>query len=111
MGILKFFIAIILTYIFSPILFIYGTIANIKDLNTYYSNLALAKDKYGNVLGSSLFNKLLIRNDSNSYKYGDPDESISVVSAINLNRGTLKDLGYDLCNILIKLKDSAFNNK
>lgn len=107
MGIIKLFIVIILKLIFAPPLFILGSIINIKNLNTYYTNLAKLEDKYGNVLGAPMFNLLLITKDG--YKYGDPDELISIVTAINKNKGTLRILGKYLTNILTSFKDSAFN--
>ncbi len=108
MGSLKLFISLLLKLILSPLLFICGSIINIRYLNTYYTNLSKSEDKYGNVLGAPVFNKILIT--KSGYQYGDPDELISIVTAINKNRNTQTKIGIILDKILIFFKDSAFNN-
>lgn len=60
--------------------------------------MALSIDQFGNVMCSSMFNRLLI--EKNGVKYGGEDMTISYITAMNRNKGTLKVCGIILAVLL-----------
>lgn len=100
MGYVLLFIASLLKWIFGPFLYICNNIIALYkgEWNEYNTNLAIAKDQYGNALGKYLFNFILIKN--NGYKFGNIDETISSVIGKNKIGNTLNLLGRFLDKIL-----------
>ena len=99
MGIILFIVASILLFIIALPMIIVSAILDFKNFDKYMYNLAFSIDQLGNVLCSTVFNKVLIKNES-TYKYGDPDKTISHVTGVNKVQGHLKPLGKLLAWIL-----------
>ncbi len=68
------------------------SLITIKDDNKYNRDLALAKDRYLNVLLAPIANKLLITKDC--YKFGNPKETMSSVIGKNFLTSTLTKKGF-----------------
>lgn len=73
-----------------------------KRFNTYFMNMAISIDQYGNVAMSPIFNAILIKKHSVN-KFGNVDETISSVLGKNQQKGTLARIGRGLNNILMWL--------
>lgn len=97
-------VADLLEWILHPFLYAISLIILIckgdkQALINYNYNLGLAKDRYGNVLIAPIGNAgVLIKKDS-PYPYGDPLETISAVSGINIE-GNYATGAKTLCKIL-----------
>ena len=83
MGFILATIAVLLTYIFSPFLIIYGmvTSCSLRTMNDYFLDIAVAVDRLANVIGGPFFNHAAI--NYKGYKFGDGKETIS--SALGKN--------------------------
>lgn len=93
MGILLAFISVILLYILSPLLIIYSIFAasSFKSISDHFYKIAVSIDQLGNVIGSDLFNDIMISKDG--FKFGNEDETISSVLGRNYKTNTLKTTG------------------
>jgi len=100
-GLILSILSSVLKWILQPIAYIFGCIITlcIGDFNHYNTQLAIAKDRYGNVLCSHLFNYLLIT--KKGYKFGNGKETISSVIGKNKRDKTLSLIG--------KLLDSSLD--
>ncbi len=104
MGVILLLIAVLLSILLFPIGWIYTFItfrAKPGRLNLYAKTIALSIDQLGNVVLSNLFNDLLIQ--SNGYKFGNEDETISKVLGVNKYHKTLKPWGVWLSNVLNRI--------
>lgn len=92
-------ISSILKWALQPILFTYGIIRSLSKglLANYIYDLAVAKDKYGNVVGQYLFNDILIHKEG--VKFGS-HFTISSVLGENERDNTLTGLGRFIANTL-----------
>lgn len=99
MKVILFIVASVLLFILAIPMIVLSAIIDLKHFDTYLYNLAFSIDQLGNVLCSTVFNKVLIKNES-TYKYGDPDNTISHVTGVNKVQGHLKPLGKLLAWIL-----------
>lgn len=70
---------------------LYGALTT-KDFNKYNRDIALSKDRLGNVILAPLLNKLLITKDG--YKFGNGKETISSVIGKNYLTLTLTKKGF-----------------
>jgi hypothetical protein len=99
MGVILFFIAIILLVVLECISFIVYWI-NKGNTKGYWLSAAKDVDKFGNHHFRYLFNKCLIK--TNGYKFGNINETISSVLGKNLKSNTLKRLGRIVVFLLTK---------
>lgn len=84
--------ASILKLTLTPFGYIYGVIRASKEQRQEYNlDLAILKDKYGNVLLQYAMNDILITKEG--YKFGHPDETISSCVGKNKVKGTLTKYG------------------
>ena len=102
MGLLLTILAYIMLTILAPIGIIWSIIAGTKD---YFWNIAISLDQLGNVICSAPMNFLFIQSYS-SYKFGNPDETISSVLGKAQLNDRLKPLGRWLVMFLAKQDDN-----
>lgn len=102
------FILLILAIVLAIPLFIIGWLYSlitlrlkIKRLNNYAFTIALSIDQMGNVVMSNLFNAILIQ--KGGYKFGNPDETISLVLGVNKRIEMLTFTGKLLAELLNKI--------
>jgi 8-oxo-dGTP diphosphatase len=105
MGIILYLVSYILNFIFTPFVIIY-TLCRKWNTDYYFTQIAIATDKKGNIICQYLFNDILIKKDG--YKFGQDGETISFVLDKNFQEKSLTLLGSGLSYILRKLKDPAF---
>lgn len=123
MGFLLFILSsvleIVLGVIFGSINFVWHLIAfkwkdGWRKLDKYSLHMALAKDQYGNVMLKTPMNKILIKGEG-KYYFGDEDDTISYVTAMNYFKGTSTKFGAWLGRVLNKVDDGhmekAIDNK
>ena len=110
MGLILLLIASILKWILTPVAYCYGVICAILkgELKEYNTNLAIAKDQYGNALCEYLFNQLLIT--KGGYKFGNRKQTISAVLGYNKIYNTLTKLGLLIVNILNNIEKNHVEN-
>lgn len=115
-GLILYIVSVLLAAIFLPMGIGFGLLVcfyqcrflgGLKKADTKLLNLAIALDQYGNDAGAELLNAVLITKDS-VHRYGNISETISHVTRLNKDAGTLTKTGKILATILISLKDSAF---
>ena len=118
MGYILTGIALILIAILSPFVIVYTTVkyAIKNNLETWYAlmdkynfTIAISLDQLGNVMFQELFNDILITKDA-EMKFGDEDETISIVLAANYENDTLKTTGKILVYILELLDKGHIKN-
>ena len=107
-GFVLFVISAIIASVLGPVAFVYTILRSIfrmsrTELQMLFGRLfyfmAYSIDQFGNVIGQYLFNDTLITKDS-TYKFGNPDVTISAVLGMNKKNKTLSKLGTYICNIL-----------
>ena len=96
-------IAIILLYLFLPIVVIFYIIkylltGNKRELKVWFYRSAREIDVFANVVGSDLFNAIFLVDQG--YKFGNPKETISSVLGKNQRDKTLSLAGDGLRRIL-----------
>jgi hypothetical protein len=84
----------------SPILFTYSVYraAKNKQLNSYFNQLAVIIDVFGNVLGQHLFNRILKK--PGGYLFGNRRDTISYAMGINKKFDNLSKFGKRIEKIL-----------
>lgn len=102
-GLLLFFISIILLLITGPLGLIYGffhtlVTKGIKGLGEYLLQIAISIDQLGNVLMQHLLNMLWIK--KGGYRFGNRDETISSALGRNKNLGSLTLMGRAVDRVL-----------
>tara|TARA_B100001778_G_C18256526_1_gene480253 strand:- start:209 stop:598 length:390 start_codon:yes stop_codon:yes gene_type:complete len=100
-------VAIILLYLFLPVVVIFYMIkylltGNKRELKVWFFRSAREIDVFANVVGSDLFNAIFITNGG--YKFGNPKETISSVLGKNQRDKTLSLAG-DLLRWILDLID------
>ena len=103
-GFLLLILAVLMSLILFPIGWIYSLITfklSFKKLGGYWYVMAVSVDQLGNVVMSTLFNKILIR--KYGYKFGDEDATVSMALGVNKKMGTLKPLGKFIADVLNKI--------
>jgi len=110
MGFILFLIASIIKWLFAPIGYFIGCVFSLfkREFNTYHTDLAIAKDQYGNAICKYIFNWLLIKKQG--YCFGNVDETIGSVIGKNKVRGTLTRTGKVL-DFLLELCESDHSIK
>lgn len=102
-GILLFFISIILFVLTAPLGLIYGllrkfVVKGITGIGEFCLKIAISVDQLGNVLMQHLLNTLWIK--KGGYKFGNRDETISSALGRNNKLGTLTAFGKSIDRIL-----------
>jgi len=93
MGALLYIIASFIKWALTPLLYGFGFVISIykHEGSKWHEQLAISKDRYGNVLGQYLMNWLLITKAG--YKFGNGKETISSVLGKNERDNTLTLFG------------------
>jgi hypothetical protein len=110
-GLLLSIVSSVLTWVFQPIAFVFGCIVALckKEFGYYNQQLAIAKDRYGNVLCQYIFNAFLRK--EKGYKFGNGKETISSVVGKNKKANTLTMIGKMLDAVLDKFeKNHSINS-
>ena len=100
-GFLLMIIAIVLSAVLMPVGYLYTMITfrfSVKKLGAYWKIIAVSIDQLGNAVCANLFNDLLIKKEG--HKFGDEDETISMVLGLNKASKTLLPLGKALAGLL-----------
>tara|TARA_R110000868_G_scaffold21640_10_gene89821 strand:+ start:21340 stop:22155 length:816 start_codon:yes stop_codon:yes gene_type:complete len=105
-GVLLFFVSIILLVITAPLGFIYGLFHSfftkkITGIGEYFLKVAISIDQLGNVLMQHFLNVLWIK--TGGYKFGNRDETISSALGRNKQLKTLTGFGLFIDTILDKI--------
>jgi hypothetical protein len=103
-GFILLVIAVVMSVVLYPIGLIYSLITfrfSFKQLGRYWFVMAVSVDQLGNVVMSTLFNDLLIR--KYGHKFGDEDQTVSMVLGVNKKMGTLTRLGKFIADVLNKI--------
>lgn len=104
MGLILYFIASILKPVLHIVNFLLVLAKNknkrgfFKQMDSYFFDSALDKDKFANREFRTLWNIILIK--KSGYKFGNPNETISSVLGKNQRDNTLTGTGRFLCGIL-----------
>ena len=103
MGVILNILASILKWVIQPFSYIYGAIISLSkgEFNKWNKDLAISKDRFGNILIKYIANQILITKEG--YKFGNYNDTISKVLGKNKKQNTLTKLGVFLCYILNKL--------
>ena len=113
---LLFGIAFVLLVTTTPIGFVYALLRQLffgkaKTLQIYFIEVALALDNAGNVIMQHLLNDTLLIKNTNTYQFGNKNETISSVIGKNHLTNTLSPLGKALNAFLNYIdKDHSFNS-
>ena len=103
-GFILLIIAVLMSIVLYPLGLVYSLITfrfSFKQLGSYWFVMAVSVDQLGNVVMSTLFNDLLIR--KYGHKFGDEDQTVSMVLGVNKKMGTLTKLGKLIADILNKI--------
>ena len=104
MGILLLIVAlfgILITGILAPITFVWIWIAyGLKEALKYYGDIALSIDQTGNVYLKEALNRWTTGKNVNEYHYGDEDDTISYVTAMNFYKGNSNKFGKGIGKLL-----------
>jgi hypothetical protein len=103
-GFILLIISILMSIILYPLGWIYSIITfrgSLKKLGSWWFIMAVSVDQLGNVVMSTLFNDILIR--KYGHKFGDEDQTISMVLGVNKAIGTLTKLGKLIADLLNKI--------
>ena len=98
-GFLLNILAGILLWLLRRVAWLYGALFS-GDFNKYNKDIAVTKDRLGNVICAPLLNRLLITKDG--YKFGNGKETISSAIGKNFVKGTLTKHGMFWYNFLEK---------
>lgn len=102
-GLLLFFISIILVVLTTPLGFLYGIFHSLfnkgfSGIGEFLLQIAISIDQLGNVVMQHLLNILWIK--KGGYKFGNRDETISSVIGKNKQLNTLTFFGKNMDKIL-----------
>ncbi len=103
MGLLLFFISLVLMLITGPLGFIYGIFyalftQGFSGIGEFLLKIAISVDQLGNVIMQHLLNLLWVKKEG--YKFGNRDETISSVLGKNKQNNTLTVFGKSIDKIL-----------
>lgn len=106
-GLILFIVAIILTVISSVVSFLYHLFSGkwkrgTKKLSDWFTVLALSMDQFGNGSTGEFFKVLFIKKSKRStcYDFGNIDETVSFVLALNKRMNALNKFGRIIALIL-----------
>lgn len=105
-GFKLFLVAVLLSTLLIPIGFLYAVIRRRKALDLFFLNLAVTIDQTGNVFCADLFNRTLLKQRTDVYLFGNPDETISSVLGKNFLNNSLSKTGMILNKLLSFLDDN-----
>ena len=100
-GFILLVIAVLMSIVLYPLGWIYSLITfrlSPKKLGSWWFVMAVSVDQLGNVVMSTLFNDIMIT--KYGHKFGDEDQTISMVLGVNKAMGTLTKLGKLIADIL-----------
>ena len=103
-GFILLVIAVLMSIVLFPIGWVYSMITfklSFKRLGGYWFVMAVSVDQLGNVVMGTLFNKLL--RTKYGHKFGDEDQTVSMVLGVNKKMGTLTKLGKFIADLLNKI--------
>jgi hypothetical protein len=103
-GFILLVLAVLLSIVLYPLGWVYSIITfrgSFKKLGSYWFVMAVSVDQLGNVVMSTLFNDILIR--KYGHKFGDEDQTVSMVLGVNKAMGTLTNLGKFIADVLNKI--------
>ncbi len=101
-GVFIFFVALIPTVFFTIIGIVFGFIyfvftfkweTGLLKSGAYFYKMGLAIDQFGNVSMHPLFNVIMVKRQFNFHPFGDEDDTISYVIAMNHKNDTLSQFG------------------
>tara|TARA_R110001632_G_scaffold125931_3_gene239427 strand:- start:1747 stop:2100 length:354 start_codon:yes stop_codon:yes gene_type:complete len=105
LGFILLIIAILMSVILFPLGWLYSLFTfklSIRKLSGYFKAIAISIDQLGNVVMANLMNDTLIKD--NGHKFGDPDETISMVLGLNKREKSLTNMGIRIADILNKIE-------
>tara|TARA_R110000787_G_C13289230_1_gene433405 strand:+ start:357 stop:710 length:354 start_codon:yes stop_codon:yes gene_type:complete len=105
LGFILLIIAILMSVILFPLGWLYSLFTfklSIRKLSGYFKAIAISIDQLGNVVMANLMNDTLIKD--NGHKFGDPDETISMVLGLNKREKSLTNMGIKIADILNKIE-------
>jgi len=115
MGLILFIISLILlgllcatSWIFTPCYYLlrFKWIDGLFNLNSHFKKLAISIDRFGNIsCGAQLRLMFLKRKCENEYRFGNENETVSYVLAINQVRGNLSWIGKLMVDLLDEFDD------
>ena len=100
-GFILLLISVIMSIILYPLGWVYSLITfrgSFKRLGSWWFVMAISIDQLGNVVMSTMFNDILIK--KYGHKFGDEDQTVSMVLGVNKAMGTLTPLGKLIADIL-----------
>ncbi len=103
-GFLLLVLAVLMSIVLYPLGWLYSLITfrlSLKKLGNYWFVMAVSVDQLGNVVMSTLFNDLLIT--KYGHKFGDEDQTVSMVLGVAKKMGTLTPLGKFIADVLNKI--------
>ena len=104
-GFLLLVLAVLISIVLYPIGWIYSMITfkmSFTRLGKWWFVMAVSIDQLGNVVMSTLFNDILIK--KYGHKFGDEDQTVSMVLGVNKAMGTLSKMGKLAAKILNKIE-------
>ena len=113
MGILLYLVAVVLLAILIIPFMVYAIISirNFKGISDYCHNLAFAIDQLGNAMGAPMMNDLLLKDKLKAPKlYGNVDETISHVTALNFQVNNTTWMGNFVAKSLDKVDKDHIKN-
>ena len=103
-GFILLVIAVAMSIVLYPLGVVYSLITlrfSFKQLGSYWFIMAVSVDQLGNVVMSTLFNDIMIT--KYGHKFGDEDQTVSMVLGVNKAMGTLTKVGRLIADILNKI--------
>ena len=100
-GFVLLVLSVLMSIVLYPLGWIYSMITfrlSLKKLGNYWFVMAVSVDQLGNVVMSTLFNDILIK--KYGHKFGDEDQTVSMVLGVNKAMGTLNPLGKFIADVL-----------
>jgi hypothetical protein len=100
-GFILLLISIVMSVVLYPLGWVYSMITfrlSFKKLGNYWFVMAVSVDQLGNVVMSTLFNDMMIK--KYGHKFGDEDQTVSMVLGVNKAMGTLTKFGKFIADVL-----------
>lgn len=100
-GFILLVIAVLMSIILFPLGWGYSLITfrlSIKKLGRYWFVMAISVDQLGNVVLGTMFNDIMIT--KYGHKFGDEDQTVSMVLGVNKAMGTLTKFGKFIADVL-----------
>tara|TARA_R110001606_G_scaffold374612_5_gene532487 strand:+ start:886 stop:1245 length:360 start_codon:yes stop_codon:yes gene_type:complete len=104
-GFVLLILAVVMSIVLYPLGVVYSLITirfSFKKLGSYWFVMAVGVDQLGNVVMSTMFNDIMIT--KYGHKFGDEDQTVSMVLGVNKAMGTLSNMGKLVAKILNKIE-------